>query len=89
MGLLRLLSLPIRAPFDAALWIAQNVHDAAEAERNSPAALKARLDELERALDAGRITEEEFDAEEADLLMWLRNRGAAPGAADGGPEGDR
>ncbi|MEO0820319.1 MAG: gas vesicle protein GvpG [Pseudomonadota bacterium] len=71
MALLRLLSLPIRGPFDAAMWIAGSVREAAMREYTDPATVKSTLDALERALEAGEITEAQFDAMEEQLLERL------------------
>ena len=70
--LLRLAAAPIRLPVFGALWLAAQVRDAAEAELNDPARLKARLGALEAALDAGEISEEEFEAEELEIIRRLR-----------------
>ena len=73
MGLLtRLLTLPVSAPAGGALWIARQVAEAAERERNDPATLKAALTAAERALEAGEIDEATYDRIEDDLLERLR-----------------
>jgi hypothetical protein len=72
MGLLRtLLTFPASAPVSGALWVAQKIHEAADAELRDPAAIKRALAALEAELDAGRITEAAFEEAEAALLERL------------------
>lgn len=73
MGLLRaLLTLPVAGPLDGVLWIAGQIHEAAIAEINDPAALRRALVNLEQDLLAGRIDEDTYDAAETRILMRLR-----------------
>lgn len=73
MGLLgKLLTLPLRGPLDATVWLAEKVYETAESSWNDPNALKAALAEAERKLLAGEMSEEEYDAIETDLLERLR-----------------
>jgi hypothetical protein len=72
MGLLRtLLTLPVSGPVNGALWLAGKVHEAALAQMNDPAAVKAALLDLERRLDVGEIDEDAFEEAEAALLDRL------------------
>lgn len=76
MGLLsRLLLLPVSAPVLGSLWIARQITESVERERNSPAALRAALREAESRLVAGDLSEEDYDALETDLLVRLRAAG--------------
>jgi hypothetical protein len=69
MGILRtLVTLPIAGPVRGAFWLAAQIHEAASAEFNDPAAIRAALTELEKRLDAGEMDENAFEAEEALLL---------------------
>lgn len=69
MGLLTsLLTLPVSGPIKGALWVMQQVHEAAEAEYYDPAAIKKALVTLEKQLEAGEIDEETFEQAE-DLLL--------------------
>ncbi|MCW1917403.1 gas vesicle protein GvpG [Rhodobacter sp. KR11] len=73
MGLLsKLLLLPIKGPFDGAMWVTQKVTEAAEQELNDPSTLRKRLKLLEVELVAGRITDDEYDAAEEEILMRLK-----------------
>lgn len=78
MGLLtKLITLPVAGPMRGALWVAGRVHDAAAAELNDPAAIRAALMALEEKLEAGEIDEETYEAEEEILLDRLE--AARPG----------
>jgi hypothetical protein len=73
MGLLaRLLLLPVSGPLTGSLWLARQVAQGVEHERNSPAALRDALREAEDRLVAGELTEAEYEALETDLLERLR-----------------
>ena len=76
MGLLsKLLLLPIKGPFDGARWVTQKVTEAAEQELNDPSTLRKRLKLLEIELVAGRITEEDYEAAEEEILGRLKGAG--------------
>ncbi|WP_329025896.1 gas vesicle protein GvpG [Streptomyces sp. NBC_00690] len=71
MGLISgILLLPL-APVRGVVWVAERFQDAAERELNDPAVLRAQLCELNRELDDGCISWEEFEAEEDRLLDRL------------------
>jgi hypothetical protein len=73
MGLIsRLLLLPVSAPVSGAFWVARQIAESVESERNSPAALRDALRAAEAALIAGEIGEEEYEEIETDLLERLR-----------------
>ncbi len=73
MGILStLLLLPLKGPADSALWVAKQVADAVDQERNSPTAIKAALTEAERKLISGEMSEEEYDILETELLRRLK-----------------
>lgn len=73
MGLLRsLLALPLKAPVDGTLWVAQKIHESAQQELNDPTSIRKTLVALEQKLLAGEISEEEYDEAETELLYRLR-----------------
>jgi hypothetical protein len=75
-----LLALPVTGPLQAVGWIAGQIGEAAEREAFDPARVEAALLALERRLNAGEITEVEFEAAEAEqleLLAIIRARRAA------------
>lgn len=76
MGLLsKLLLLPVKGPIDGALWVTGKITEAAAAEVNDPAALRKRLTWLEAELIAGRITEDQYDEAEEEILQRLKEAG--------------
>ncbi len=71
MGLITgLLTLPL-APVRGVAWVAGQLTSVAERQFYDPEAIYAELRELSAELDAGRITEEEFDRAEDELLQRL------------------
>jgi hypothetical protein len=71
MGLLTgLLLLPL-APLRGTIWLAEKLADYAEAELNDEQAVRRLLLEAEAALEAGEISEGEYDAIEDELLDRL------------------
>lgn len=76
MGILsRILFAPLNLPMSSTLWLAQKLSEAAEAERDNPATLRAALKEAERLLVAGEMSEEDYDAIETDILLRLKVAG--------------
>lgn len=78
-----LLGLPVMGPLGGVSWIAGKLREAVLAEALDPARIEAGLRKLEKRLDAGEITEEEYDVAEAELLAELRAIRAA--LAEGAP----
>jgi len=72
MGLLTsLLTLPL-APVRGAMWVADQLVAVAEDQFYDVDAIYAELRELAAQLDAGELTEEEFDRAEDALLLRLQ-----------------
>jgi uncharacterized membrane protein len=74
-----LLALPVAGPLNAVGWVAGQVASAAEREVFDPARVESALRRLEQRLDAGEITEAEFEraeAEQLELLAVIRARRA-------------
>ncbi|GAA3844826.1 gas vesicle protein GvpG [Streptomyces sp. NPDC003631] len=84
MGLLtEALLLPF-APARGSLWVIRQVIAEAERQYYDPATVRAELALLERRLEEGEITEEEFDREEDALLDRLEvGMGRTSGTGDG------
>ncbi|MBC8162384.1 MAG: gas vesicle protein GvpG [Roseiflexaceae bacterium] len=73
MGLLiKLLLLPITAPLDGVLWLAETINDQAEQELYNEPAVRGQMVELELRLEMGEISEEEYQIGEDALLVQLR-----------------
>jgi len=59
-------------PIKSILWIFREIHNAAQEDLASEAeAITTELSELYMMLETGRITEDEFDAREKELLDRL------------------
>lgn len=81
MGLLRsLLLAPAALPISGALWIAEKIAETVEGELTDPATIRRVLRKLEDQLEAGDITEEEYELAEEILLDRLRRGQATEGA---------
>jgi len=62
----------ILAPGSFLIWVARKVYEAAQEELdNETARITTDLTELHRKLEAGAITESQFDAREKELLDRL------------------
>jgi hypothetical protein len=81
-----LLMFPIRSMF----WIFREIHNAAQEElANETDSITAELSSLYMMLETGKISEEEFAAEEKTLLDRMdkiQKRGRGLEAEDGGEE---
>jgi len=77
-------------PFRSVLWIFREIHNAAQEELATEAeSITAELSNLYMRLETGRISEEEFAAEEKLLLERLEStqkRRMSPEAEEGGEE---
>ena len=83
MGILGgLLALPVSGPLGALQWLAKQVADNAIEKMLDPARIEVALRALEKRLDAGELTEEEFEAEEALLLEELAEMRATKAEMD-------
>ncbi|WP_433677890.1 gas vesicle protein GvpG [Nocardia sp. CA-119907] len=59
MGLISsILSLPL-APVRGVVWVAEVIQDQVEQQLHDPVALRGELEEIDRAAEAGRLSEEE------------------------------
>ncbi|MFH8655834.1 gas vesicle protein GvpG [Streptomyces afghaniensis] len=79
MGLIsEVLLLPF-APVRGSAWAIRQVVQEAERIYYDPSTIRAELGRLEEQLEAGEITEEEFDRLEDDLLdrLEIASRGSA------------
>lgn len=74
MGMLsNLLLLPVKGPVSGTLWVAGKISEAAEAQRNDRSVLMAALKQAEEDLLAGRLSDDDYDVLETDLLERLRD----------------
>lgn len=71
MGLFSgLVTLPL-APLRGVVWIAEQLHDQADAQLNDPGVIRQKIDELDRAHERGEISVEERDEQQEELLERL------------------
>ena len=71
MGLLSMILTAPAAPVRFVDWTARQVLDAAEREMYDPSRIRHQLAELSERLDAGELSESEFDQMEDELLDQL------------------
>ena len=72
MGLIRsLLTAPVTGPLKGVMWLAEKLQERAEGEIYNEGAVRGRLMELELMLDAGQITEDEYQEAEDGLVALL------------------
>ncbi|ADH67776.1 MULTISPECIES: gas vesicle protein GvpG [Nocardiopsis] len=71
MGLLSMILTAPAAPVRFVDWTARQVLDAAERELYDPSRIRQQLAELSERLDAGELSESEFDQAEDELLDQL------------------
>ncbi|POX50853.1 gas vesicle protein [Streptomyces sp. Ru71] len=71
MGLLGEVFLLPFAPVRGSAWVIRQVLQEAERIYYDPATVRSELARLEERLEAGEITEEEFDRQEDELLDRL------------------
>jgi hypothetical protein len=60
------------SPLHGLLWVARKIDEAVSQEQEKEEeAIKARLQELYQRLESGQLDEQEFEAQEAELLDRL------------------
>jgi len=77
MGLLTgLLTWPL-TPLRGVLWLAERVQQQAERVYYDPVSIRNQIAELDRALAAGEISEQECEQAQEELISRLLSRGTA------------
>lgn len=72
MGILfNILAFPVMGPVAGVKWIAEKVDDAVQQTVSNKGKIKEDLLELQMQVEMGKITEEEFNAQEKELLEKL------------------
>ncbi len=69
--ILRLLTLPITGPLEGIIWMGEQILERASEELDSKENLQKKLLALQLAFDLGEISEEDYDAQEEELLLAL------------------
>ena len=84
--LFQLLGLPVTGPLRTVGWIGGAIRDAVDRKMNDPAEIKRALAALEHQLDAGEISEADYERMEIELIERLqgpsRPRPANPTSED-------
>jgi len=60
------------APITGMTWIAEQIQERAESELDDKENLSKRLLTLQLAFDMGEISEEDFEAQEEELLLTIQ-----------------
>jgi cytochrome c-type biogenesis protein CcmH/NrfG len=74
MGLFSILFTWPLAPVRGVVRLGELIQDEVERELYDPAVLRRRLEEIEEARDAGRLTEQEASQATADILARMTGR---------------
>ena len=83
----QILTLPVTGRSDAVAWIGGAIRDAVESKMNDPAEIKRALAALEHQLDAGAISEQEYERMEMELIERLQRSLQHPRPAEPGSDG--
>ncbi|MGB3495010.1 MAG: gas vesicle protein GvpG [Elainellaceae cyanobacterium] len=67
-----LLLAPLTAPITGVAWIGSKILEQANAELDDKGNLQKRLLTLQLAFDMGEMEEEEFEAQEEELLLEIQ-----------------
>jgi hypothetical protein len=65
------------APIQGVMWVVEKIGEAAQEDHdNESVTITNELSELYKLLEAGQVTEEEFDSRERELLDRLEELGS-------------
>ncbi|MCL2926557.1 MAG: gas vesicle protein GvpG [Trichodesmium sp. St16_bin4-tuft] len=70
--LLRLLTLPISGPLEGVTWLGKKLQEQVDTEIDETENLSKKLLTLQLAFDMGEISEEDFEAQEEELLLAIQ-----------------
>lgn len=70
--LFQILSFPVTGPLQTVAWIGGAIRDAVDSKMNDPMEIKRILAALEQQLEAGSISEQEYEQEEMELIKRLQ-----------------
>jgi uncharacterized membrane protein len=72
MMLFQILAFPVTGPLRTVGWIGGAIRDAVDRKMNDPAEIKRALAALEQQLEAGSISEQEYERMEMELIERLQ-----------------
>ncbi|CCD94534.1 putative gas vesicle synthesis protein, GvpG-like [Bradyrhizobium sp. ORS 375] len=81
--LCRILTSPVSGPLRMVTWIGGAIRDAVDSKINDPAEIKRALAALEQQLEAGSISEQDYERMEMELIERLQNAVRHSGANGG------
>jgi hypothetical protein len=70
--LFELLTFPVSAPLGGIVWLGEQLLERANAELDDEQNLQKQLLALQLAFDIGEISEEDFEAQEEELLLRIQ-----------------
>jgi hypothetical protein len=70
--LMKLLLAPITGPIGGVVWIAEKIQERTNTEFDAQENLHKRLLSLQLAFDLGELGEEEFEAQEEEILLKIQ-----------------
>ncbi len=73
MGHFDLLTFPVLGPAKMVHWLAKTISDEALREYTDEGRVKGALLEIQQKLDAGELTESEYDLQERELMEHLNS----------------
>jgi len=76
--LFQILGFPVTGPMRTVAWIGGALRDAVDRKMNDPAEIKRALAALEQQLEAGSISEQEYEAMEMELIERLQGLSQQP-----------
>jgi hypothetical protein len=82
MMLFKILAFPVTGPLRTVEWIGGALRDAVDRKMNDPAEIKRTLAALEQQLEAGSISEQEYEALEVELIERLQGSSQQPRLAN-------
>lgn len=68
----KLLLLPVMAPINGLMWIGEQIQERTDIEFDAQENLHKQLLSLQLKFDMGEISEEEFDAQEEEILLQIQ-----------------
>jgi Gas vesicle protein G len=78
MMLFQILAFPVNGPMRTVAWIGGALRDAVDRKMNDPVEIKRALAALEQQLEAGGISEQEYEAMEMELIERLQGLSQQP-----------
>ncbi|MGC2775953.1 MAG: gas vesicle protein GvpG [Bradyrhizobium sp.] len=71
--LFQILTSPVSGPFRMVTWIGGAIRDAVDSKMNDPTEIKRALAALEQQLEAGSISEQDYERLEMELIERLQS----------------